>query len=138
MALNVNNASTSAFLNQQPIKMLIGGRWVESASGKTFDSINPSSGEVLAKVAEGDAEDINRAWYRQCCGYRRHRCQGASLPRPWRRRLWGAAPCRDNRSSTRSRHRAARWVSAKPRAGNDRPCVQDPRTPDIAALPSAD
>src|SRR5258708_12919956 len=61
MALNVNNASTSAFLNQQPIKMLIGGRWVESASGKTFDSINPSSGEVLAKVAEGDAEDINRA-----------------------------------------------------------------------------
>jgi acyl-CoA reductase-like NAD-dependent aldehyde dehydrogenase len=59
MAINVNDASTSAFLNQQPIKMLIGGQWVESASGKTFDSINPSSGEVLAKVAEGDAEDIN-------------------------------------------------------------------------------
>lgn len=61
MAINVNDASTSAFLHQQPIKMLIGGQWVESASGKTFDSINPSSGEVLAKVAEGDAEDINRA-----------------------------------------------------------------------------
>ena len=31
-----------------------------AASGKTFDSINPSTGETLAAVAEGDAEDINR------------------------------------------------------------------------------
>ena len=51
----------SAFLKQQPVKMLIGGQWVEPASGKTFDTINPSTGEVLARVAEGDAEDMNRA-----------------------------------------------------------------------------
>lgn len=49
------------FIQQQPIKMLIGGQWVEAASGKTFDTINPSTGELLAKVAEGDVEDINRA-----------------------------------------------------------------------------
>lgn len=42
-------------------KMLIGGKWVEAASGKTFDSIDPSTGHVLAKIAQGDAEDINRA-----------------------------------------------------------------------------
>jgi aldehyde dehydrogenase (NAD+) len=53
--------SSSAFLNGQPKKMLIDGQWVESASGKTFDSINPATGEVLARVAEGDAEDIDRA-----------------------------------------------------------------------------
>jgi acyl-CoA reductase-like NAD-dependent aldehyde dehydrogenase len=41
--------------------MLIGGEWVEAASGKTFDTLNPSTGQVLAKVAEGEAEDINRA-----------------------------------------------------------------------------
>ena len=46
---------------KQPRKMLIGGKWVEAASGKTFDTYNPATGEVLAKVAEGDREDIERA-----------------------------------------------------------------------------
>ena len=49
------------FLDGKPKRMLIGGKWVEAMSGKTFDSINPSTGEVLASVAEGDAEDIDRA-----------------------------------------------------------------------------
>jgi aldehyde dehydrogenase (NAD+) len=42
-------------------KMLIDGNWVEAASGKTFASHNPATGELLATVAEGDAEDLNRA-----------------------------------------------------------------------------
>jgi acyl-CoA reductase-like NAD-dependent aldehyde dehydrogenase len=50
-----------AFLAGNLKRMLINGTWVESASGKTFDSMNPSTGESLATVAEGDAEDINRA-----------------------------------------------------------------------------
>jgi len=42
-------------------KMLINGKWVESASGKTFETFNPATGEVLSHVAEGDKEDIDRA-----------------------------------------------------------------------------
>src|SRR6201987_1806885 len=42
-------------------KMLIDGKWVDAASGKKFETLNPATGEVLATVAEGDAEDINRA-----------------------------------------------------------------------------
>src|SRR6201986_1140214 len=42
-------------------KMLIDGQWVDAASGKRFETLNPATGEVLATVAEGDAEDINRA-----------------------------------------------------------------------------
>jgi aldehyde dehydrogenase (NAD+) len=42
-------------------KMLIGGRWVDSASGKTFDTIDPATGEVICRVAEGDRADIDRA-----------------------------------------------------------------------------
>jgi aldehyde dehydrogenase (NAD+) len=42
-------------------KMLIDGKWVTAASGKHFESRNPATGELLATVAEGDAEDINRA-----------------------------------------------------------------------------
>jgi len=45
----------------KPRKMLINGKWVESASGKTFPTYDPSTGEVLARVAEGDREDIDRA-----------------------------------------------------------------------------
>ena len=42
-------------------KLLINGKWVEAASGKTFPTYNPATGEVLANIAEGDREDIDRA-----------------------------------------------------------------------------
>ncbi len=42
-------------------KLLINGEWVDSQSGKTFDAINPATGEIIAKVAEGDAADIDLA-----------------------------------------------------------------------------
>ncbi|MBD9525264.1 aldehyde dehydrogenase [Paracoccus sp. PAR01] len=42
-------------------KAFIDGRFVDAASGRVFDSINPATGEVLAQVAECDAEDIDRA-----------------------------------------------------------------------------
>ena len=42
-------------------QMLINGKWVDAASGKTFPTYNPATGEVLAHVAEGDREDIDRA-----------------------------------------------------------------------------
>ncbi len=42
-------------------KLLINGKWVEAVSGKTFPTYNPATGEVLANVAAGDKEDIDRA-----------------------------------------------------------------------------
>jgi phenylacetaldehyde dehydrogenase len=45
----------------KPRKMLIGGKWVDAVSGKTFDTYNPATGEVLARVAEGDEADIDLA-----------------------------------------------------------------------------
>jgi len=42
-------------------KILINGQWVEAASGKTFPTYNPSTGDTLSRVAEGDREDIDRA-----------------------------------------------------------------------------
>src|ERR1700722_14832250 len=44
----------------KPRKMLINGQWVNAASGKTFPTYNPATGEVLAQVAEGDREDMGR------------------------------------------------------------------------------
>ena len=54
-------AARHPFLDGKLKRMLIDGKWLEAASGKTFDSINPATGEILATVAEGDAEDIDRA-----------------------------------------------------------------------------
>jgi phenylacetaldehyde dehydrogenase len=45
----------------KPRKMLIDGKWVNAASGKTFPTYNPATGEVLAQVAEGDRQDIDAA-----------------------------------------------------------------------------
>src|ERR1700692_4774081 len=42
-------------------KLLINGQWVNSASGKTFPTINPATGEVITQVAEADAPDVDKA-----------------------------------------------------------------------------
>jgi phenylacetaldehyde dehydrogenase len=52
--------SVNEFLSK-PKKLLIGGQWVEAVSGKTFETYNPATGEVLARVAEGDRADIDLA-----------------------------------------------------------------------------
>ncbi|HEX6519962.1 MAG TPA: aldehyde dehydrogenase family protein [Streptosporangiaceae bacterium] len=44
-----------------PRQLFINGQWAEAASGKTFQTPDPATGETLARVAEGEAEDINRA-----------------------------------------------------------------------------
>jgi aldehyde dehydrogenase (NAD+) len=40
---------------------LIGGKWKDSVSGKTFETLNPATGEVICQVAEGDKADIDLA-----------------------------------------------------------------------------
>ncbi len=42
-------------------QLFIGGQWVDSATGETFETPNPATGEPLATVASGGAEDIDRA-----------------------------------------------------------------------------
>jgi phenylacetaldehyde dehydrogenase len=54
------DSNVSSFVGRKQ-KLLINGKWVESASGKTFATYNPATGQVLANVAEGDREDIDRA-----------------------------------------------------------------------------
>src|SRR6266852_7219715 len=46
---------------EKPRQMLINGNWVDAVSGKTFSTYDPSTGEVLATVAEGDTADIDLA-----------------------------------------------------------------------------
>ena len=41
--------------------ILIGDEWRPSVSGKTFQTINPATEEVICEVAEGDKEDVDLA-----------------------------------------------------------------------------
>ena len=54
------NSKTAEFFSRQH-RMLIDGRFVLAASGKTFPVYNPATGEVVAKVPEAEAEDVDRA-----------------------------------------------------------------------------
>ena len=42
-------------------QLFIDGKWIDAASGQTFVTPNPATGDALAQVAEGGAEDIDRA-----------------------------------------------------------------------------
>src|SRR5437763_15545254 len=67
-----------------PGKLLIDGKWSEG-SGKSFDTFNPATGEVLTQVAEGGgsgidqavaaareaSDDVNSPWRRMASGERR-------------------------------------------------------------------
>ncbi|MGH9581470.1 MAG: aldehyde dehydrogenase family protein [Bryobacteraceae bacterium] len=57
-------STATEFATQVPIRqtrILINNDWVDSVSGKTFETINPATGDVLAKVAEADAADVDLA-----------------------------------------------------------------------------
>ena len=42
-------------------KLLINNQWTAAASGRTFPTINPATGEEICQVAEADKEDVDRA-----------------------------------------------------------------------------
>ncbi len=44
-----------------PTQLLIGGRFQDARSGKTFPTINPATEEVIADIAEADAPDVDAA-----------------------------------------------------------------------------
>ena len=52
---------TETYIVPSLTKLLINNRWVASESGKTFPTINPSTGEEICHVAEADAADVEKA-----------------------------------------------------------------------------
>jgi len=57
----VRSSAALNFLKASPKKLLIGGKWVPAKSGKTFETLNPATEEVLALIAEGDKADVDEA-----------------------------------------------------------------------------
>jgi phenylacetaldehyde dehydrogenase len=61
LASNALSSRVKEFLSEQPLKMFIGGEWLPAASRREFPVYDPSSGTVIAQVAEGEAEDVDTA-----------------------------------------------------------------------------
>jgi phenylacetaldehyde dehydrogenase len=57
---NGHAPARSAWL-AKPRRMLINGQWVAAATGETFPTYDPATGEVICQVPAGDAADIDRA-----------------------------------------------------------------------------
>jgi acyl-CoA reductase-like NAD-dependent aldehyde dehydrogenase len=53
--------SARSFVDGGPHKLLIGEDWAESASGETFETVDPATGDVICAVAKAGAEDVDRA-----------------------------------------------------------------------------
>jgi aldehyde dehydrogenase (NAD+) len=49
------------FVDSGPKRLLIGGEHVEAADGRTFETVDPATGDVICEVALGAAEDAARA-----------------------------------------------------------------------------
>jgi len=45
----------------QNYKMYINGKWVDAISGRTFATVNPSTGEELGRVPYAGKEDVDEA-----------------------------------------------------------------------------
>lgn len=45
----------------QTLKMFVGGEWIDSRSGETFEAVSPASGEVIATLPKGNREDAAHA-----------------------------------------------------------------------------
>jgi aldehyde dehydrogenase (NAD+) len=55
----VRHSASSVKVRQT--RMLIDGKWVDSVSGKTFETLHPATGKPIANVAEGDKADVDKA-----------------------------------------------------------------------------
>ena len=54
-------------------KLFINNEFVDSVSGKTFETVNPSTGEVICNLQEGDKADVEKAIKAAKAAFARHR-----------------------------------------------------------------
>jgi aldehyde dehydrogenase (NAD+) len=61
MATVLERAPKASKVKVRQTKLLIDGKWIDAVSGRTFETINPATGETIAHVAEGEKPDVDKA-----------------------------------------------------------------------------
>ena len=113
---------------------LINNQWVDAVEGGHFETLNPATGEVIAKVAAGTAADVDKAVKaaRARPGVRPLEHDGRRRPRP--APVQACRPGREDtpRSSPPSSRSTAARRSSTPAAtckGSSTPCATTPAGP---------
>src|SRR5690242_13831611 len=71
-----------------PKQLLIGGEWVDAKDGRTFETVNPSTEEVLVQVAYGSAVDVDRAVVAARTAFEHGSAWSRTTPRERSHLLW--------------------------------------------------
>ncbi|ROZ52937.1 aldehyde dehydrogenase family protein [Rhodococcus sp. WS1] len=61
MSVTSNSLALTGFLDNRSKQMLIDGRWQPAMSSAEFETVNPATGEVIARLASGQREDVDLA-----------------------------------------------------------------------------
>ena len=61
IAYDYSREPVPALIPGRPRLLLIDGQHVPSVSGRTFETLNPATEQVIATIAEGNAADVDRA-----------------------------------------------------------------------------
>lgn len=61
MTIKSPSSATTQFLAKSPLKLFVGGKWVDAASGETYASFSPSDGTQLAELTLAGPEDVDHA-----------------------------------------------------------------------------
>lgn len=56
-----DNMSSKVDISKLETRLFINNEFVNSVSGKTFNTINPATEEVICAVQEADAADVDKA-----------------------------------------------------------------------------
>jgi len=60
-SIQPENENAKSFLDKHQHKMFINNEWLDSSSGETIETINPSTGQTLGLFPSANEEDVNRA-----------------------------------------------------------------------------
>lgn len=78
------NSKAAQFISK-PLKMFIGGEWIEAQSGKRIEVRNPADGSLITTVPEADKQDVDlavaaaRRHLKQVHGLQRSQMNGQSF-----------------------------------------------------------
>jgi acyl-CoA reductase-like NAD-dependent aldehyde dehydrogenase len=59
--VSTEREEVTAFLQQSPLQLFIGGKWTEPAERSYFPAFDPGTGEKLAEISEASPSDVDRA-----------------------------------------------------------------------------
>jgi len=63
--MTLTRGGSKGVMDVRECRLLIDGKWIGASSQENFETTNPATGEVPARCAAGNAEDVQRQLMRR-------------------------------------------------------------------------